>query len=892
MEKAMRKTPIAALFLLIFSMSLSWAGTEEKDLFRKGQERFQEGKYSFALEIFDDFIGIYPISDLIPDAYYFRAVSLINLHRYREAAKILKKIRSKYRATRFLPYVDFWDGVVYFAFEDFISSALLIIEDESWADWDLQWFETMNLYRAESYWQQNMTDRAEKIYWSLLDSRPETALVALQRLFLIAVEKNDVAVMKDMLNRAEKELPVSLLRGFWFGIGVGSFNKGNRETAEQFLLKIWDLRESETVESMVPLLLSRIYWDRGNRLGAVNILEEYLLLEESAEIIQKRLGDYYRLSGEYENASSAYIRFLTENTESLLYEEAGYHLAFTYYQMNDYKKALEWTHRLMKMENRGAYQKDIHSLNVELLKSLERFTEAMSSLKTYSYRYPEDIRKRLDILRIHFLTKDYSNLLAESYEVKQLFPDLLRQDPYAYLLVIYLEGMALIAKQSYEEALSNFSEISNAVLPQSLTSVLPYSLYYEGWANYKLGNLEESGPLFSNFSDLYPDHELYTQAVYLAGWSYYSLSRYNEALTFFTKLAEYGKGSYIERASFLAGKCYKNLGDSEKAKGIFSGVYKKFPNSSVADDALYEFATIEAEQGKIEAAADDYLSLFKRYPQSPLIEEALYRRGQIYLTNGLDENARDAFYEYRVRFPEGSLVDASLYWGGVASRRLGENFGAVLYWEIIIEEYLESPFRPEAMEKTASVYRESGNYQTALDLLRKLEKDYPDQARRMNVARHIREIGYLIDGKSTREAELSVIIDNEGPRSLKGRKAMIEYVRLMLGAGGTQLDSVEPMLKKILAVDDKSTAMEAQFLLGEYVFRRGDLIRAGNEFLKAALIDPGNKDLAAFSLFRAAEMMAWSGMTKEVEELVDRLSKNFPSSQWVTEGKKLIEELK
>ena len=104
--------------------------------------------------------------------------------------------------------------------------------------------------------------------------------------------------MRDMMSRAEREFPIQLLSEFWFGIGVGSYRIGNTEIAEEFLQKVWDLRATESIDSLVPILLARMQWDRGEELGAIAVLSDYLEQEEDPGIALKRLGDYHRLKKE------------------------------------------------------------------------------------------------------------------------------------------------------------------------------------------------------------------------------------------------------------------------------------------------------------------------------------------------------------------------------------------------------------------------------------------------------------------------------------------------------------------------------------------------------------------------------------------------------------------
>ena len=66
-------------------------------------------------------------------------------------------------------------------------------------------------------------------------------------------------------------------------------------------------------------------------------------------------------------------------------------------------------------------------------------------------------------------------------------------------------------------------------------------------------------------------------------------------------------------------------------------------------------------------------------------------------------------------------------------------------------------------------------------------------------------------------------------------------------------------------------------------------MRAGEEFYNASLKKQDDRDFMAYSIFRAAQMMQLAGKKRDAGQLVERLERHFPDSEWVTEGKKLLE---
>ncbi|MCK5093774.1 MAG: hypothetical protein KAR18_03545, partial [Spirochaetes bacterium] len=142
-----------------------------------------------------------------------------------------------------------------------------------------------------------------------------------------------------------------------------------------------------------------------------------------------------------------------------------------------------------------------------------------------------------------------------------------------------------------------------------------------------------------------------------------------------------------------------------------------------------------------------------------------------------------------------------------------------------------------------------------------------------------------------REAELTARISNRGgAETREGRKAMIDLSRIYIFEMEGKLERAFQMLSQVLDRDDKVTGAEAQFLLGEYYFRTGKPEKAGQAFFRASLMNPGDRDFMAYSIYRAAQMMKQAGKMREVKALVERLEENFSGSEWSDEGKKLLED--
>jgi outer membrane protein assembly factor BamD (BamD/ComL family) len=107
------KRSILFFFILLLPISL-YGFTQERELYSQAQSRYLNNNYKAAYETFDELVRQFPLSDLVPDAQYWKAVCLYRLGRYEESIQRFEVIERRYRATRFFDYVPFWKGVAYY----------------------------------------------------------------------------------------------------------------------------------------------------------------------------------------------------------------------------------------------------------------------------------------------------------------------------------------------------------------------------------------------------------------------------------------------------------------------------------------------------------------------------------------------------------------------------------------------------------------------------------------------------------------------------------------------------------------------------------------------------------------------------------------------------------
>lgn len=979
---------VSAVLLVPFSLA---AFTTERELFSEAESRYHSKSYTVAIELYDEFIRTFPLSDLVPDAQYRKAVCLFRLQRYEAAKALFEAVEKRYRTTRYIDYVPFWKGVILYELGDYYGSVnnldlfletkseqeltpqallyktlsevsleyfpeakktmyelirvkgmhaltpyeivlnsyiLLKTEDPGMLirfqdDSDFEslpemWKEKALLYRGEALWSLGEIDRSREVYNQLLDAEPRIASTSYRRLYIIAQQNNDFSEMEWILLRAEEKLAGSpaILKDLWLRTGIESFKRGEFDLAEYFLSKVWNLRKPEDAPEAVPMYLAQIMLDRGDTDSAREVLEEYTALTgREPPVVMLMLGNAYILQENFSEAVRVLELIIGKYPDSANAPEARYMLAYSQYRLGKLTPALENCEILIANGGDG-FLREVIRLKALVLKKQGDIKNAARTLSGYVASYPQDSSAYVDLIKLLFLNNEYKEVVSLSAGFFNTNPGIEKDDPGAFLLLVYLRGLSRIALKQYNEAIESFDTIDPVKAADTgLSVILPYVDYYEGWAYYRLGDFRGAVLRFLDFLSSYPTHEFAARVLYMSAWCYYSLGDFKKAQVQFSRVArgkdtaleeedheklileDLGTGdlslqdlSFRDKALFLEGKSHANLNDLPEAMAVFKRLFEDNPGSPFADDALFEYAGILARKGEVDLAAGKYYELWGSYRSSSLAEEALYKRGELFFNNKLYSKSRPAFKDYRTQYPEGNLVDAALFWEGLSAYEVGEIRGASLMWEKLIYNYRDSPFRPDAMHKTAEVHVTHGKFQKAIDLYEELKIMYPEYSRALNVDLRSDEIRYLVFGFSEREARLTAIISkNGGPETREGRSAMIALSRIYIFEEEGKLERAFQMLSQVLERNDPETGADAQFLLGEYYHRNEEFEKAGRAFFRTSLMKPEDRDFMAYSIYRAAGMMKLAGKNREVKALVERLDQNFSGSEWAEEGKKLLE---
>jgi TolA-binding protein len=856
----------------------------------KGLSLYGLASYSLAIDSLDRFLAGPPDPEFTPQALLHKALSQQALSNEDGARQSLALLTSSYQASRLFPY----SAVLLGSLEQKQAAwpeLLSFTQKTDPASFPEPWKSDFLLLRAEALWQSGRADEAQPIYIQLVGAQEDVALVAYGRLFAAAQRRKDLQGMKDLSQAAEARFAgrTAVLSELWTRIGAETFRLGDRDAAEPFLRRAWNARAATPVNEVVPIYLADISLDRKDTTGARQVLQDFLSSGNpgtGAVII--RLGDIALMAGDFKTAAGYYSQFRGSFPASKRAPEAGYLLAYCQYRQGMQDQSARLVSQLLAQDVDPAVRQQLARLQIVLLTAARRDAEAADALKAYTAAYPDDTGTRLDYIKDLFLLRRFSDVSREADALRRQAPSLEDKNPAAGVTVSYLQGLSLITSKDYGKAVTELSSIQpEAAQKAGLAVIVPYARYYLGWAYLRMSDFANAARVFDDLEAAYPGHELAPMVAYLAGWSHFSRGEFDKAASAFsTVMSRPGQGDLAEKSRYLYAKSLLNQKRNAEAAPVLLSIAGASPPTAWSADALFDYASALADSGQTRPAADAFKRLVDTFPASPLREDAYYRRAETFYLGGMLAEARAAFDDYRTRFPQGKLADAAFYWGGKAALSMGEAMGAALLWERLTTAFPQSSFRGPALLQTADAYAQARQYQKALDLYSRFIKEYPDQARSARADIRAEQVRLLATGEGDKEAALSAVISRE--TGDKKRQATIDLARLYIYAGDQRTETGYRMLLPVVKEGDPQAAPQAQMLIGEYFYRKGDLAEAARQFLAAAVMPRVDPDGAASAIYRAAEMMQMAKRADDVAALVRRLEGTFPDSEWTVKARLLL----
>lgn len=478
----------------------------------------------------------------------------------------------------------------------------------------------------------------------------------------------------------------------------------------------------------------------------------------------------------------------------------------------------------------------------------------------------------------------------------------------------YVAALASFGLENWEDAEDFFKKSQSRESPEKDF----YLQYYLGLSQFRQGKLEAAfatleplGHLSSSpagFNSSLEIQEARTQgmsiALHCALQLYHQTkdrSWWNRSLALAHQVIDSSPDEKTRQEAVLqAAYIYRDGGEPQKAVELLKPYSMGRDLLSLSCRMLQ--AELTASLGQLEEGIEGYKEIAELCSPSSLGktsreilsmgDKASYNRGELLYSAGKYSEATKAFGEYRRTYPTGMYQDAALYFNGEALAKTGFIHEAILQHETLVKRYPDSPYVFSSLLGLMDLYKETQDYDLALQQGNQLQDFFFQQAQGAGVPERMAELRLLEQGLQSGEASVLAEYQRVGEyKTVAGRRVGVELA-LFYGPSSGKETQGEKLLLQILdncSGGEEVVAAQASSMLGDLYRNQSKYKEAAKEFLRSAelYLKTGKSfdENAATALYRGAESFDVAGMKSDSTAVAQELMQLFPESQWAQAAK-------
>ncbi|MDN5213587.1 tetratricopeptide repeat protein [Fulvivirgaceae bacterium BMA12] len=376
-----------------------------------------------------------------------------------------------------------------------------------------------------------------------------------------------------------------------YRLALSYYNLEDFDRAEQYFKEI--ASQKNAIGQSASYYLGNLYLRKNNKNFAITAYANAGKMNFDPVIQEEAIFKLAKINydqGNFDQSIEALNNLATTFPNSTRSKEANILLSEAYLKTSDYDKAIE---HLEKIGDKSARMKKAYQ-QVTYFKGTESFNNRKYrravQMFNKSLNYPEDQEL---VMKAHFWS-------GEAYSIGKRYEDAIRSynnvigSPFEtnsneYLRSRYGIGYAYYNSKRYDRALEHF----------------------DGFVNSPKSNINKQ---------FYDDALIRLADCHYVGKNYdQALSNYQKAINTRNPDLAY---AYFQKAVILG-----LMNNVPSARENFDIVINRYASSTYADNALYQKAQLDLEQGNYQTAANGFGKLISSKPQSSFVPHALLKRG-------------------------------------------------------------------------------------------------------------------------------------------------------------------------------------------------------------------------------------------------------------------------
>jgi len=665
--------------------------------------------------------------------------------------------------------------------------------------------------------------------------------------------------------------------GLLFRAGYANYVSGNTAKGVEYLDKA--AASKDTVSYYASYYLGILYLKQGNKPLALNAFDYARKNPADDKLAEESLFQFAKVSydaGKPDQAITEFEKFLKLYPASPRTTEVRELLAQAYVNGNNFNKAIEYI-ELLPSRNQyinQAYQKATYLKGSELFNK-EQYPEAVEYF-TKSLQYPVD--QNYTALASYWSGEAYSqgSKYAEAVTNYQKVISLgTSVDAEILLKTRYGLGYAHFNQQAYEQALFNFKEFSNKGNKNT--------------PNYSDGLIR--------LGDCHLVRKEYDQA----------LAAYNRAKSFGSPDADY--------ILLQTGLIYGIQKKYNESRVQFSELAQRYPKSQYRDEALYQRAQFEIEQGNYQGAVDglsqlirdgagskylpyaymrraasnynlkqydktvaDYQAVIDQFPRHPVAQDALVPLQEALTVSGKSGDIDAYIAAVRDANPEAKGLE-SIEFESAKNLYFEQQYQkAIARFSAFMVSYPQSARVPEAKYYTAEAHYRLREFEKALPIYSVLSNDQTFSMASKVVSR-VGEIQFKLGSYEpaiTAFHKLEKLAANKKDQ-YNAWSGLMESFYLL-----AQYDSADTYARVILEKGNINAGAQnkASLYLGKTAMARGDFDGAKDEFLNT--LNAARDEYGAEAKYLLAQILYQQKQYKQSTETLYSLNNDFAAyEEWI-----------
>ncbi len=325
--------------------------------------------------------------------------------------------------------------------------------------------------------------------------------------------------------------------------------------------------------------------------------------------------------------------------------EAQYYIAESYLSLWNYAEAIHAYGKVIQHYPASEWADDAQYGVALAYENLEQKEKAMQAYRTLIQRYASGELApdaQIKIADFYYQDKDYTRAIAEFQDAINRYPN----TPEASMAQ-YNIGKSYIALASYRQAITAFERVdSTSEIAAAAAYEIGYAWYNNNNPSRNLGNAVNA---LLRVAQEFPKNPDAPRALLLAGRCYQELAEWDKAVGIYPQIIEsYPRSEEAIIAQLELGHTYRTQGKFQNAIAAYDVIRKagedEYPLDIVIEAILY-LAETQTKDGNYEDGAITYLRIPLLYEQYDLLTtlEATVRAADAFTTSGKIYMAKDTF---------------------------------------------------------------------------------------------------------------------------------------------------------------------------------------------------------------------------------------------------------